>query len=47
MVLSYPIVSQLQSHLYIGIWTNATVLHETFAIWSVHVNSQVHIIQQV
>jgi hypothetical protein len=46
MLLAYPIISQLKSHLYIGIWTDTTVLHETLSICTVHVNSYVYVIQQ-
>lgn len=46
LVLAYPIISQLKSHLYKGIWTYAALLHKTLSICTVHVNSQVYVIQQ-
>lgn len=43
---SITIVGQLQSHLYVGIWRQAALLHESFAILLVHQYAEINFIDQ-
>lgn len=44
---SYPEVGQLEGHLNEGVRADLALLHEPFAVGSMHVYPQVHVIAQL
>lgn len=44
---SITIVGQLQGHLYVGIWRQAALLHESLAVLLVHQYAQINLVDQL
>lgn len=44
---SITIIGQLQSHLYVGIWRQAALLHEPLAVLLVHQYAQINLVDQL